>query len=124
PNWISFRPTTSPTRYFPQLSTILAGGTVTGPLAGGDAGANTEALSSVARTLNFRLTVRDNAVYRSTAPVSVGQTQFTDMAVTVSSAAGPFSVTAPNTAVSYAGGSTQTITCAVASITAAPVNCV
>ena len=30
PNWISFRPTTSPTRYFPQLSTILAGGTVTG----------------------------------------------------------------------------------------------
>ena len=25
PHWISFRPTTSPTRYFPQLSTILAG---------------------------------------------------------------------------------------------------
>src|SRR5437868_214515 len=45
------------------------------------------------------------------------------MTVTVSSAAGPFSVTAPNTAVSYAGGSTQTITWAVASTTAAPVNC-
>jgi hypothetical protein len=123
PNWISFRPTTSPTRYFPQLSTILAGGTVTGPLPGGDAGANIEALSSVARTLNFRLTVRDNAVYQSTAPVSVGQTNYKDMVVTVSSASGPFSVTAPNTTVSYAGGSLQTITWAVASTTATPVSC-
>ncbi len=92
-------------------------------MPGGDAGTNIEALSSVARTLNFRLTVRDNAVYRSTAPVSVGQTHFTDMAVTVSAASGPFSVTAPNTAVSWAGGSSQTITWAVASTTAAPVSC-
>jgi hypothetical protein len=123
PNWISFRPTTSPTRYFPQLSTILAGGTVTGPLSGGDAGANAEALSSVARTLNFRLTVRDNAVYRSTAPVSVGQTQFTDMVVTVNGTAGPFAVTAPNTAVSWAGGSAQTITWSVNSTNLSPINC-
>lgn len=123
PNWISFAPTTSPTRVFPKLATILAGGLISGPLPGGDAGANTEALSSVARTLNFRLTVRDNAPYRSTAPVSVGQTQFTSMTVTVSSASGPFSVTSPNTAVSYPGGSTQTITWAVASTTAAPVSC-
>ncbi len=123
PNWISFSPTTSPTRLFPKLSTILAGGLISGPLPGGDANANTEALSSVARTLNFRLTVRDNAPYSSTAPVSVGQTQFRDMVVTVSAASGPFSVTAPNSAVSYAGGSTQTITWAVASTTAAPVSC-
>ena len=123
PNWISFRPTASPTRYFPQLSTILAGGLITGPLTGGDAGTNVEALSSVARTLNFRLTVRDNAPYVSTSPVKVGQTQFTDMVVTVSSASGPFAVSVPNTAVSYAGGSTQTITWSVASTTAAPVSC-
>ena len=32
PNWLSFKPTTSPTRYFPQLSTILAGGLITGPI--------------------------------------------------------------------------------------------
>ncbi len=123
PNWISFSPSSSPTRYFPKLSTILAGALISGPLTGGDAGANTEALSSVARTLNFRLTVRDNCPYSSTVPVKVGQTQFTDMVVTVSSASGPFAVTAPNTAVTWAGGSTQTITWSVASTTAAPVSC-
>ncbi|MEO6723656.1 MAG: reprolysin-like metallopeptidase [Ferruginibacter sp.] len=123
PNWISFRPTISSTRYFPQLSTILAGGQVTGPLPGGDAGANIEALSSVARTLNFRLTVRDNAPYSSSAPVSVGQTNFKDVVVTVSAASGPFAVTAPNTGVTYPGGSTQNITWSVASTTAAPVSC-
>jgi hypothetical protein len=123
PNWITFSPTTSPTRYFPRLSSILAGSLTTGPLTGGDAGATSEALSSVARTLNFRLTVRDNAPYSSTAPVKVGQTQYANMTVTVSSASGPFAVSAPNTAVSYAGGSTQTITWSVASTTAAPVSC-
>lgn len=123
PNWITFRPTASPTRLFPQLSTILTGGTVTGPLTGGDAGANIEALSSVARTLNFRLTVRDNCPYSSTAPIKVGQTQFTDMVVTVNATAGPFAVTAPNTAVSYAGGSTQTITWSVNSTNLSPINC-
>ncbi|WP_207512944.1 reprolysin-like metallopeptidase [Longitalea luteola] len=123
PNWISFAPTTSPVRYFPKMSTILAGGLVSGPLAGGDAGANTEALSSVSRTLNFRLTVRDNAPYSSTAPVSVGQTNFADMTVTVTNSSGPFSVTAPNTAVSWAGNSAQSITWNVANTTAAPVSC-
>lgn len=122
PNWISFKPTTSPTRLFPQLSTILAGATVTGPLPGGDAGANIEALSSVARTLNFRLTVRDNAPYSSTSP-EVGQTSFADMVVTVNGTAGPFGVSAPNTAVSWAGGSTQTVTWTVNSTNLAPINC-
>lgn len=123
PNWISFRPSTSPTRYFPQLSTILAGGVTTGPLPGGDAGANIEALSSVARTLNFRLTVRDNASFNSspTTP-EVGQTSFADAVITVAST-GPFSVTVPNTNVTWAGGSTQTITWAVGSSNIAPVNC-
>ncbi len=123
PNWISFSPTASPTRYFPKLATILAGGLISGPLTGGDAGANTEALSSVSRTLNFRLTVRDNSPYSSTAPIKVGQTQFSDMVVTVSSTSGPFAVTAPNTAVTWAGGSTQNITWSVANTTLAPVSC-
>lgn len=123
PNWISWPATTSPTRYFPKLSTILAGGTTTGPLTGGDANVLIEALSSVSRTLKFRLTVRDNATYSSTAPISVGQTNFTDMTVTVSNTSGPFSITAPNTAVSYVGGSSQTVTWNVASTTVSPVSC-
>ncbi|MVT09297.1 reprolysin-like metallopeptidase [Chitinophaga tropicalis] len=123
PNWISFSPTSSPTRYFPKMATILAGGLVSGPLTGGDAGANTEALSSVSRTLLFRLTVRDNAPYSSTAPVTVGQTNFAEMTVTVSNTSGPFSVTAPNTAVSWAGNSSQTITWNVANTTLSPVSC-
>jgi hypothetical protein len=122
PNWISFRPTTSPTRYFPQLSTILAGQTVTGPLPGGDAGANIEALSSVARTLNFRLTVRDNAPYSSTLP-EVGQTSFADVVITVNGTAGPFAVTAPNTNVSWGAGTTQNVTWNVTSTNVAPINC-
>lgn len=123
PNWLSFSPTTSPTRLFPKLSTILAGLSVTPPLPGGDGGANIEALSSVGRTLNFRLTVRDNALYSSTAPVKVGQTAFTDMAVTVDGTSGPFLLTSQNTAVSYQAGSSQTITWSVNGTTSAPINC-
>ncbi|MGE8553568.1 MAG: reprolysin-like metallopeptidase [Chryseobacterium jejuense] len=51
-NFRSWVPTTSPTRYFPKLSTVLGG-----------AVKNTndfEAASTVARTTNFRVTVRDN----------------------------------------------------------------
>ncbi|MFM1961349.1 MAG: hypothetical protein RLZZ172_194 [Bacteroidota bacterium] len=122
PNWISFKPTTSPTRLFPRLATILAGAAVTGPLPGGDAGANIEALSSVARTLNFRLTVWDNAPYNSAVP-EVGQTSFADMVLTVNGTAGPFGVSAPNTAVSWGAGTTQTVTWTVNSTNLAPINC-
>ncbi len=123
PNFLSFSPTISGTRTFPILATILAGNYVTGPLPGGDAGINIEALSSVARTLNFRLTVRDNSPYVSTGLIKVGQTAFTDMTVTVDGASGPFQVTVPNTAVSYSGGSIQTVTWDVNNTTAAPISC-
>jgi len=121
PNWISSYPSSSPVRLFPKLSTILAGSNVSGPLAGGDAGANTEALSSVARTLNFRLTVRDNAPYSSTIP-EVGQTQFTNVVITVSATGGSFAVTAPNTAVSLPASSAQTITWNAGGTAVAPFN--
>jgi hypothetical protein len=123
PNWLSFTPSSSGTRLFPRLATILAGQNVTGPLPGGDAGANIEALSSVGRTLNFRLTVRDNRPYSSTAPLTIGQTAFSDLTVTVSSASGPFAVTAPNTAVTWNAGSAATVTWSVNNTTAAPVSC-
>ncbi|NOT91241.1 reprolysin-like metallopeptidase [Ferruginibacter sp.] len=121
PNWLSFPAIVSGTRTFPKLSTILSGLNVTPPYAGGDAGANIEALSSVSRTLNFRVTVRDNNPY--VAGVTVGQTAFTDAVVTVSNTSGPFAVTAPNTAVTWSAGSTATVTWSVNNTTAAPVSC-
>ena len=120
PNWLSFSPTASPTRLCPKLSTILAGLFVTPTLPGGDAVANIEALSSVSRTLNFRLTVRDNHPYVSGS--TIDQTQFTNMTVTVTNTAGPFKVTSPNTNVSWAGGSAQTITWDVSNTTLPPVS--
>jgi chitodextrinase len=107
----SYNSTTSPTRYFPRMASVLTGATTT---AGTEL--TVEALPSVARTLNFRVTVRDN---HAGGPANNSD----DMIVTVNATAGPFSVTAPNTAVSYAGGSTQTITWAVAGTTANGVNC-
>lgn len=121
PNWLSFGPTVSGTRTFPKLSTILAGLNVTGPLPGGDAGANIESLSSLSRTLNFRLTVRDNSPY--VAGSTIGQTAFTDVVVTVTNTAGPFAVTAPNTAVTWGAGTNQTVTWSVNGTNAGSVNC-
>ena len=123
PNWLTFPATINPTRTFPRLSTILAGLFVTGPLPGGDAGANIEALSSVSRTLNFRLTVRDNSLYTSTPPIKVGQTAFTDMVVTTTATSGPFEVVSPNSNVNWPAGSTQEITWSVNNSNLPPVSC-
>jgi hypothetical protein len=120
---LSFSPTISPTRLFPKLSTILAGANVSGPLPGGDAGANTEALSSVSRTLNFRLTVRDNHAFSSAAPVAVGQTAFTDVLVTVTNTSGPFAVTSPNTNITWPSGGNATVTWNVNNTNTGSVNC-
>lgn len=121
PNWLSFSPVISGTRTFPKLSTILAGLNVSPPLAGGDAGANIEALSSVSRPLNFRLTVRDNSAYETN--VKIGQTAFTDAVVTVTNTAGPFAVTAPNTSITWSAGGTATVTWSVNGTNAGVVNC-
>ncbi len=113
PNFISWLPTASPSRYFPRIESIIANSAITNQV-GGDAGMLSEALSAVSRVLNFRLTVRDNAPYSSTAPIKVGQTAFTDTAVTVNAAAGPFVVNTPNTSVSWVAGSNQSVTWDVA----------
>lgn len=119
PNWLSFNSTASPVKYFPRLSTILAGGFTTEALEGGDPGVLIEALSAVPRDLNFRLTVRDNHPY---VPGSaIGQTQFTDSKVTVTNLAGPFKVTAPDSAVTWAGGTPQTISWLAANTNLPPV---
>ncbi|MEI2823975.1 MAG: hypothetical protein V9F02_11175 [Chitinophagaceae bacterium] len=106
----------------PRISTILGGTSVTGPLPGGDAGANIEALSTVSRNLNFRLTARDNRPY-SSGTGEVGQTNFADMTVTVdASNYSAFLISSQNSAVSYAAGTTQTVTWSVGNTTRAPIN--
>lgn len=111
PTFRSYNSSTSPVRYFPRMQSVLAGATTT---AGTEI--TVEALPSVARTMNFRLTVRDNREGGSA-------NNSDDMVVTVNATAGPFTVTSPNAAVSYAGGSSQTVTWNVAGTTANNVNC-
>ncbi|AZB20911.1 T9SS C-terminal target domain-containing protein [Kaistella haifensis] len=79
PSFRSWTPTASPTRYFPKLSTVLAGILKNN--------ADWEAVSTVARTSNFRVTVRDNK-----ADVAQQQTQSANQKVTVH-ANGPFKIT-------------------------------
>ena len=109
-NFRSWTPTTNPTRYFPRMQSVLAGATTT---AGTEV--TVEALSSVARTLNFRYTVRDNRAGGS-------GNNSDDAVITVNATAGPFAVTSQATATSYAGGTAQTITWNVAGTTANNVN--
>lgn len=121
PNWRTWSPSASPVRIFPIIASVIANSATTSGT--GNEIIAVEALSSVARTLNFRLTVRDNASYTSVAPLKVGQTNFDDNIITVNATAGPFTVNSPNTSVSYAGGSSQTITWDVAGTTSNGVNC-
>ncbi|MBP9792375.1 MAG: fibronectin type III domain-containing protein [Flavobacterium sp.] len=111
PIFRSYPPSTSTVRYFPKMSSILTGATTT---AGSEI--TVEALPSVARTINFRFTTRDNRAGGSA-------NNSDDMIVTVNGTAGPFSVSSPNTAVSYVGGSSQTVTWVVGGTTANGVNC-
>ena len=110
PTFRSWTPTTTPVRYFPRMASVLTGATTT---AGSEI--TVEALSSVARTLNFRFTVRDNRAGGS-------GNNSDDAKVTVNSTAGPFIITSQGTATTYAGGSSQNITWNVAGTTANSVN--
>ncbi|HQD66656.1 MAG TPA: M12 family metallo-peptidase, partial [Casimicrobium huifangae] len=120
PLFRSFIPTTDPTRIFPSLRYILNNANVvpaTAPLPGTTTPnyMAAELLPSTNRTMNFRVTVRDNRA-------GGGGTNEASTAITVTTAAGPFAVTSPNTAVTWAAGSSQTITWNVAGTTAAPVS--
>lgn len=105
PMYRSLNAMTSNVRLMPNLATVLAGNSF-----------NTwEANPSVARALNFSLTVRDNHA-------GAGQTASDLMKVTVSGTAGPFLMTAPNTNVSWAAGTVQTVGWNVAGTDANGVN--
>lgn len=105
PIFRSFLATPSSTRLFPQLSDILNNVSTLG-----------ESLPTTTRILTFRLTARDNRP-------GGGGVNYSSVVINVTSSAGPFSVTAPSTAVSWNGGSQQTVAWNVGNTTAAPVSC-
>jgi hypothetical protein len=89
-----FRPPVSDNfRIFPQYSDVLAGN---------NNSIAWEKLPCVDRTMNFRLTVRDNNT-------NFGRTGADDMVVTVANT-GPFAVTAPNGGESWQGNTSKTVT--------------
>jgi len=106
PNFRSFDPDTLPTRYFPKLSALANNGPFTW-----------EVIPSVTRTMNFRISVKDNHAVGSC-------NDYTDVTLTTTAAAGPFVVTYPDaTGISWTENSTQTVTWSVANTDIAPVNC-
>jgi hypothetical protein len=120
PIFRSFAPTTSPSRVFPSLRYILNNANAvpaTAPLPGTTTPSffTGEVLPSTARTMSFRVTARDN---RSAG----GGTNEATSTVTTAAGTGPFRVTAPNTAVTWAAGSSQTVAWDVAGTAAAPIS--
>ena len=117
PVWRSRPPSTSGDRYMPIYSRVVAGQlTESNPVETVD-NSSWETVSTIARTLNFGLTVRD----RSEAG-GVGQTPQTDfdtMVVTVEGGS-PFTVVSPP---AWGSGSTQTVSWNVGTTNVAPVNC-
>jgi hypothetical protein len=106
PNFRSFPYSSSSSRTFPRIQDIIAG---ISPAY--------EVLASVARTMNFRVTVRDEAA-------GGGCTALENVAITTTAAAGPFIVTSQSTPTAWIanGSNTATITWNVAGTNAAPVN--
>jgi subtilisin-like proprotein convertase family protein len=101
-------PSTNPTRYFPNLTAILAGNT--------SGASGWEVLPSVARAMNFRGIVRDdNGTYGCNSDVN--------LTVTTVSGTSKFEITSPNASgVSWPAGSTQTVVWTVGGTTANGIN--
>jgi subtilisin-like proprotein convertase family protein len=94
-NFRSYMPENSGTRYFPRIVDHLANGV---------AGNQWEIVPTINRTLNFRMTVRDNRP-------GGGNNESANTAVTFDATKGPLTVTSQNTAgINYTQGSIQTVT--------------
>ncbi|HEY53942.1 MAG TPA: hypothetical protein G4N94_10840 [Caldilineae bacterium] len=105
PFFRSFDPASGPTRTFPQMSDIIDNTETIG-----------EQLPADSRTLHFRLTVRDNRA-------GGGGTDWDEISIDIDGGSGPFKVTAPNTAVTWSAGATETVTWDVAGTSNSPVSC-
>ena len=106
PNFRSFSSSTDPTRYFPNLNALSNGGPFTW-----------EVLPSVSRTMNFRVTVRDNAAGGSC-------TDYMDVTLDIDGSSGPFVVLYPSaTGIVWNALTSETVTWDVANTDVAPVSC-
>jgi len=107
PMFRSRRGTTSPSRYFPQLSDILDN----------NLAPTWEVIPAVTRDFEFALTVRDNVLYG-------GQTADDLIQITSDLTSGPFIITSQDNNTAWVQGDTETITWNVAGTdNAATVNC-
>jgi len=101
PLFRTFEPSPSPSRTFPQLSTILAG--IIDPA---------ETIPNQARAMNFRVTVRDNR--------QVGGVRCDNVVVNVIDTGAAFALSAPNGGETWSGA--RTITWNPAGTAATPIN--
>ncbi|MEZ4771676.1 MAG: M12 family metallo-peptidase [Bacteroidia bacterium] len=106
PLFRSFNPSTSPTRVFPRLSTIINNQPSLG-----------EVLPTTSRSLKFRSTVRDNKA-------GGGGVNNDEISFQSTAQAGPFVVTEPNTQMVWIAGTIREVKWNVANTDKAPVNCV
>jgi hypothetical protein len=106
-------PTAGGTRTFPQIQHILGSANVPLPTTGGFL--TGEILPAISRTMTFQVVARDNRA-------NGGGINSATATVVVDGVGGPFAITAPNTGVTWAGNSNQTVTWNVAGSSGAPVN--
>lgn len=105
PIFRSFKGTGDSIRIFPRMSDILNNTQTLG-----------EILPSYARTLSFRLTARDNRA-------GGGGVGFNSTSVSVAGATGPFTVTSPNTSITWLRNSIDTVKWNVSGTDQPPVSC-
>ncbi|WP_100613569.1 zinc-dependent metalloprotease [Confluentibacter citreus] len=113
----SLPPSISPNRYIPTLKSVLNKKlTETNPTIG----SAWESVSSVSRTLNWALTVRDR---NPQTVLQNGQTSYDTKSITVDGSSGPFRVTSQNvTGLNLTPGTIETITWDVANTNTGAVN--
>ncbi len=124
PIFRSYSPTSALSRTFPSLTYILNNGnappaTYQCGTTGGGSPINCitgEVLPSITRTMSFQVTARDNRA-------GGGGVNTDTTVINVTATSGPFIITQPDTAVTWNGSSSQTVTWDVANTTAGPVNC-
>jgi len=104
PAFRSYPPSTSPIRTFPRIESLV-----------NNEAEKWEVLPTVGRSMEFRLTTRDNFE-------GGGSSDYDEIELTFIDDAGPFKVTIPSEPIFYAAESSQTIRWDVANTQKAPIN--